>query len=349
MNIEPQEYLDFSQVLLKPKRSTLSSRKEANLLRTFVLPHATISLTGTPIMGSNMDSVSTFEAAKALNKHQLYSVLHKHYPAYRYIEFFKDPLNWDLNFYSMGISDSDLEKYIEVSRQLDHFPNVCVDIANGYSEKFVGFISRLRDKVGSSTAIMAGNVATPEIVEELILKGADIVKVGIGSGSVCTTRSVTGVGVPQFSCAIDCSIAAHGVKGLICSDGGITCPGDVVKALGAGADFVMVGSEFAAHDENIPRTWIKGEKVSVYGMSSSTAMNKHNGGVSDYRASEGRTASIPYRGELESTIKYYLGGLRSGMTYIGAEHIKDISKRATFIKVQNTINTTLSKYTDTIR
>lgn len=339
-----EEYLDFSQVLLKPKRSTLSSRKEAITERTFKLPYCKHSITGIPIMSANMDTVTTFDASRVLSNFGMFSVLHKHYSVNEYVNFYESA-NPDMIFHSMGISDNDIDKYWKIKQELGFFPNVCIDIANGYSEKFVDLVSRFRDIIKEEAVIMAGNVATPEIVEELILRGADIVKVGIGSGAMCTTRHVTGVGVPQFSCAKECSSAAHGVNGHVCSDGGITSPGDVVKALGAGADFVMVGSQFAGHKENTKDV----NDIKIYGMSSSTAMNKYNGGVAEYRSSEGRTASIEYRGNLEDTIKYYLGGLRSGMTYIGASSVKDIPKRATFIKVSNILNELHSKDTITIR
>merc|ERR1711953_1270532 len=217
---------------------------------------------------------------------------------------------------------------------------ICVDVANGYSEAFVNFIRETRSKFPSHT-ILAGNVVTQEMTEQLIMQGADIVKVGIGPGSVCTTRRQTGVGYPQLSAVIECADAAHGLGGRIISDGGCACPGDVSKAFGAGADFVMAGGMFAGHDQSGGDVVEEnGKKFKLfYGMSSSTAMDKHSGGVANYRASEGKTVKIPYRGDLNNTIRDILGGLRSTCTYVGAGKLKELSKRTTFIRVTQQLNT----------
>lgn len=352
MKIEDSIKLDFSDVLIKPKRSTLTSRKDANVSRTFTFKYASRSWTGIPIISANMDTTGTFEIADVLSFNTLVTALHKHYTIdqlYSYI--INKNINYTNNsiFVSVGIGDADWEKYITLKNKLGFWPNLCIDVANGYMEKFSGFCANARNTIGDNAMIMAGNVVSAEMTEELILNGGvDIVKVGIGSGAHCTTRIVAGVGCPQLSAIIECADAAHGLGGHICSDGGISTPGDLVKAFGAGADFVMIGSEFAGHDES------GGEEVYddgvlvgkiTYGMSSSTAMKKHYGKVDEYRSSEGRTSVVPYRGPIEETIKYYVGGLRSGMTYVGAKELKELSKRTTFIRVNRVLNEKYEKET----
>jgi GMP reductase len=217
---------------------------------------------------------------------------------------------------------------------------VCIDVANGYTQSFVDFIKEFRQWY-PDVVLMAGNVVTPEMTEELILAGVDIVKVGIGPGSVCTTRKKTGVGYPQLSAVIECADAAHGLQGHIIADGGCSVPGDVVKAFAAGADFVMLGGMLAGHKEGGASPF--GENK-FYGMSSDTAMDLHNGGVANYRASEGKTVEIPYRGEVKHTMQDILGGLRSACTYVGASELKELSKRATFVRVTQQLNNSLSQY-----
>jgi len=217
---------------------------------------------------------------------------------------------------------------------------VCIDVANGYTQAFVDFVKKFRDKYPSVTLI-AGNVVTPEMTEELILSGVDIVKVGIGPGSVCTTRKMTGIGYPQLSAVIECADAAHGLQGHIIADGGCTVPGDVVKAFAAGADFVMLGGMLAGHKEGGASVFGTNR---FYGMSSDTAMDLHNGGVANYRASEGKTVEIPYRGEVSRTLQEILGGLRSACTYVGASELKHLSKRTTFVRVTQQLNNSLSAY-----
>jgi GMP reductase len=222
----------------------------------------------------------------------------------------------------------------------DKHIKVCIDVANGYTQAFVEFIKKFRERY-PSVILMAGNVVTPEMTEELILAGVDIVKVGIGPGSVCTTRKMTGIGYPQLSAVIECADAAHGLRGHIIADGGCSVPGDIVKAFAAGADFVMLGGMLAGHKEGGASSF--GDNR-FYGMSSDTAMDLHNGGVANYRASEGKTVEIPYRGEVSRTIQDILGGLRSACTYVGASELKELSKRTTFVRVTQQLNETLSAY-----
>ena len=432
MRIENEIKLDFKDVLIRPKRSTLNSRKEVSLERSFAFRNGNAFI-GVPIMAANMDTVGTMEMAEAFYKHKMPVALHKFYTVEQLVSFFKK-IESLYSFYTLGTSDTDLEKFNEVYSILkkyhsqvmnahsgaDHIhclKNVCIDVANGYSEHFNNFIKRFRAKY-PELGIMAGNVVTGEMTEELILSGADIVKIGIGPGSVCTTRKKTGVGYPQLSAIIECADAAHGLGALICGDGGITNSGDVAKAFGAGADFIMCGGMFAGHDEcegeiegrirklkkgvkiseNVvhPQTYasytnfkimVEGEglksysiknedndsfysspspfdlekmistlpeyffettvpqnaKMKFYGMSSEDAMNKHYNGKANYRASEGKTVYVDYKGPVENTVIDILGGLRSACTYTGAKSLKHLSKCTTFIRVSQQLNEVFGK------
>ncbi len=340
MRIEETVRLDFKDVLIRPKRSTLRSRKDVDITREFKFKWSGKTFTGVPVIAANMDGVGTFEMAKKLEEHKLCTALHKHYPLDALIDHFT---NNETNgtWYSIGMVKADQEKLEEfLQKSPNTIDKICVDVANGYSEHFVDFVKQIRDKNPDLT-IMAGNVVTGEMVEELILAGVDVVKVGIGPGSVCTTRKMTGVGYPQLSAIIECADAAHGLGGLICGDGGCTVPGDIAKAFGAGADFIMLGGMLAGHDQSeMDIVEEGGEKfLTFYGMSSDTAMTKHKGGVAEYRASEGKTVKIPYRGDVEGTLQDILGGVRSACTYVGARRLKEISKRTTFIRVSQQLNT----------
>jgi|694.fasta_scaffold05623_22 GMP reductase len=361
--------LDFDNVLIRPKRSTLNSRSEVSLSRNFHFKYSPRELLCTPIMVANMDTVGTFKMARSLGVQGAITCLHKHYSVNEYVAFYTDPsvVNKNLAFYSVGTGAKDIEKLDMVFSQIKKFnfplPNICVDVANGYSEKFVKTVSNIR-KLCDEVVIMAGNVVTPEMTEELIIHGkVDIVKVGIGSGSVCTTRLKTGVGYPQLSAVMECTDAAHGLGGHVCSDGGCKVVGDVCKAFGANSDFVMLGSMFAGTDECegewkyeylveagscAPGFWqpvdpendnIK-RKISLkyYGMSSLDAMNKHHNGVAKYRTAEGKSVTVAYKGPAEYIISDICGGLRSACTYIGADKIKDFGKKTTFILVNDTHN-----------
>lgn len=340
MRIEETVRLDFKDVLIRPKRSTLRSRKDVDITREFQFKWSGKTFKGVPIIAANMDGVGTFQMAQKLEEHKLCTALHKHYPLDDLISHFK---NNETNgtWYSIGMVKADQDKMEEfLKKSPNTIDKICVDVANGYSEHFVDFVKQIRDKNPDLT-IMAGNVVTGEMVEELILAGVDVVKVGIGPGSVCTTRKMTGVGYPQLSAIIECADAAHGLGGLICGDGGCTVPGDIAKAFGAGADFIMLGGMLAGHDQSEMNIIEEGEKkfLTFYGMSSDTAMTKHKGGVAEYRASEGKTVKIPYRGDVEGTLQDILGGVRSACTYVGARRLKEISKRTTFIRVSQQLNT----------
>ena len=342
MRIEDDIKLDFRDVLIRPKRSTLASRKDVNLIRTYEFKHSKFKWSGVPIMASNMDGVGTFEMAKELQQHKLFTCLVKNYTASQWSDNCKN-LRLEDTAISTGTGPKDYERLVVMLTNDPRIQFICIDVANGYSDHFGDFVEKVRKEYPNKT-IIAGNVVTADMTQELILRGADIVKVGIGPGSVCTTRIQTGVGYPQLSAIIECADAAHGLGGHIIADGGCVCPGDVAKAFGAGADFVMLGGMLAGHDEGggqvmEDHTTRPAKKfVEFYGMSSDTAMKKHSGGVAEYRSSEGRTVRIPYRGPVEATILDLLGGLRSACTYVGAETLKNLSKCTTFIRVNRQAN-----------
>ena len=345
MRIEADIKLGFKDVMIRPKRSTLKSRSEVSLNRLFKFLHGSPNWVGVPIMAANMDTVGTFEMASILASFRLFTVIHKHYSLEEWSGFIRSCPEDQLEYVavSTGTSQRDEEKLASILQLSDKLRFICIDVANGYSEHFVQFVKRMRDKY-SGKVIMAGNVVTGEMVEELLLSGADVIKVGIGPGSVCTTRVKTGVGYPQLSAIIECADAAHGLGGQIISDGGCVVPGDIAKAFGGGADFVMMGGMFAGHDESAGELIDnEGQAFKVfYGMSSDTAMQKYAGGVANYRASEGKTVKVKYKGPVEETVKDVLGSIRSTCTYVGARKLKELTKRTTFIRVQEQHNTVFS-------
>ena len=359
MRIEEDIKLDFKDVLFRPKRSALSSRKEVDLERKYTFKHSGKVYHGIPIMASNMDGVGTLTMADELARHKLFTCLVKNYDE---ADIGKSIYGIGTDYFavSTGTSEKDLDRLKRILNAYPEIQYICIDVANGYSEHFGIFVNKIREKYPFKT-IIAGNVVTADMTQELILRGADIVKVGIGPGSVCTTRIQTGVGYPQLSAVIECADAAHGLGAQIISDGGCVCPGDVSKAFGAGADFVMLGGMLAGHDEGggeiieemyelslcqpnsyAPEYEVK-KFVEFYGMSSDTAMNKYHGGVAEYRSSEGRTVRVPYRGPVNKTVLDILGGLRSTCTYVGADCLKNLSKCTTFVRVTQQFNTVFTK------
>ena len=366
MRIETDPKLGYEDVLIRPKRSTLGSRKKVDLTRKFsfrnYLSNTDIHYDGIPIMAANMDGVGTIPMAQSLSSQQLFTCLIKSYDSAELTDVFTTNSNLkESTAMSIGITSPELEKFASVKKEVGtDLKYICVDVANGYSERFVDFISALRDDY-ADVVIIAGNVVTADQTQELLLNGADIIKVGIGPGSVCTTRIKTGVGYPQLSAVIECSDAAHGLNGHIIADGGCVFPGDVVKAFAGGADFVMIGGMLAGHNEGggdvVTKYHNDGEYildkdtnsytpaikpksfVEFYGMSSKTANEKHFGGLKDYRSSEGRTALVPYRGEVEETVQDILGGIRSACTYVGARKLKQLSKCTTFVTTARQYNT----------
>ncbi len=341
MRIESEPKLGFRDVLIRPKRSTLKSRSEVELERTFTFRNSGATWAGVPVIAANMDTVGTFAMTRALSEFRMPVAVHKHYSREDWSRFLADAPDSAVSrcMVSSGAREEDLALVRDILAMDSRLSTVVIDVANGYSEHFVEFVSRVRAEFPRHT-IAAGNVVTGEMVEELLLAGADIIKVGIGPGSVCTTRVKTGVGYPQLSAIIECADAAHGLGGHIIADGGCASPGDVAKAIAAGADFVMIGGMLAGHDESGGEiiTVDGKQRMEFYGMSSRTAMDKYAGGVASYRASEGKRVLVDYRGAAADTVQDILGGLRSCCTYVGAGRLKELSKRTTFILVREQEN-----------
>ncbi|NDB57194.1 GMP reductase [bacterium] len=359
MKINNDLKLDFDDVLLVPQRSQAASRVSVLVDKRYSFYHSDRHWNGTPIIAANMDTTGTLAMAETLKKYMMITCLNKHYNIQDYIS-----KELDINYcwYTMGINNNDIDKLSQLVDKIQNIPNLCIDVANGYTDNFVNFCRKIRDNFGKSPIIMAGNVCTPEMVQELILHGGvDIVKVGIGPGSACTTRLKTGVGYPQLSAIDECSHAAHGLKsddkrlGLICADGGCRTSSDVVKAFAANADFVMIGGMLAGTDECEgeweysyqckigDRIWEQNcnpgydtpkfkKQLTFYGMSSHKAQEKY-GGVKNYRASEGRVKTVSYKGPASNIIEDILGGIRSACAYVGASSLKDLPRCAEFIRV----------------
>lgn len=348
MRIKEDIKLNFDDVLMEPKRSTLSSRRDVDMTRKFTFRNSGKVMNFTPIFASNMDGVGTFSMAKVLQKHQMMTVITKSTT----VEQWREAVGTGLRLQSVSVCtgtnkiwDPEAADYKNMQDVLSSFPDVkmiTIDVANAYHQNFVDFIKQVRDEYPEKV-IVAGNVVTPEMVEELIINGADMVKIGIGPGSVCTTRTMTGIGVPQFSAIVECADAANGVDGHIMADGGCVWPGDIAKAFGGGAHAVMIGGMLAGHDES-EQPVVDG-KVEFYGMSSDRAREKHGKRKDGYRGNEGRWISLPHRGAVEPTVEDILGGVRSSATYIGARRLKDMPKCATFVRVENNINRVYEQYT----
>ena len=341
MRIEEDIKLDYADVLFRPKRSTLASRKDVELKRTYKFKYSKHQWTGTPIIAANMDGVGELGVAESLAQYEMMTCLTKQHD----IKLIKrnsviKKISPHIAL-STGTSDKDYKRLNEILKDFGFFEFICIDIANGYSDHFSKFVRSVREKYPTKT-IIAGNVVTADMTQELVMSGADIVKVGIGPGSVCTTRIQTGVGYPQLSAVIECADAAHGLGAHIIADGGCTCPGDVAKAFGGGADFVMLGGMFAGHEEGGGKKIKKNgsQLIEFYGSSSDTALDKHYGGLSHYRSSEGKKVQLKYRGKIKNTILNILGGVRSSCTYVGAPSLKQLSKCTTFIRVNKQYNDT---------
>ena len=340
MIIEDDIKLDYSDVLIRPKRSTLTSRFDVDMERTYTFYHSRKEWTGVPIMASNMDTTGTFEMHNELSTHGMITCIARHYN--------KSGLKWNETdrknklCVMSGISGTEISEIIGVATTFSDIAFIGLDVANGYTINFVDSIKRLRNEIPNAT-IIAGNVVTADMTAELILAGADIVKVGVGPGSVCTTRIKTGIGYPQLSAVIECADAAHGVGGHIIADGGCNSSGDIVKAFAAGADFVMIGGMLAGHDECDGELIFEDDNpdpigMNFYGMASKTAMDRHGHANREYRGEEGKTVTVPYRGAVRDTVVDILSGVRSGCTYVGANRLKDLTKCATFVKVNSTHN-----------
>lgn len=353
MRIDEQTKLDYEDVLLRPKRSTLNSRKEVSLERTFKFYHSPKVWTGIPIMTANMATCGTFEMAQVLAPYKMITTFHKYYSVEDFQKFFKTFKNPDYVAYTTGIREEDLKKIKQMKKAglMKNFSFICIDVPNGYVARFLEVIKSIR-KEFPEHILIAGNVVTNEIAEEIILQGADIVKVGIGPGSACTTRRMTGVGYPQLSAVIECADAAHGIDskngncGRVIADGGQRFPSCVAKAFCAGADFNMFGSMFSGFEESGGKTIEKnGKKYKEYfGSSSNYAMENFYGKKDIHRASEGRYTLIPHKGDIHIFIQDLLGSLRSTGTYIGARSLREFPKRATFIKVNRQLTSYLESF-----
>ena len=345
MRIERDLKLTFDDVLIRPKRSTLISRSDVNLVREFTFRHTEETWDGVPIVAANMDTTGLFSIAEILQGHKMLTCTQKFYSTKEFSDAWENGVNSEFVAVTCGSTDESFELLKRKMATNKGLKMICIDVANGYREVFLNFVKKVRGAFPEKI-IIAGNVATREMTEALILAGADIVKVGIGPGSVCTTRKVAGVGYPQLSAISECADAAHGLNGHVMSDGGCSSPGDVAKAFAAGADFVMLGGMLAGHDES------GGELIedsgssykSFYGMSSAKAMETHYGEIADHRAPEGKEVRVPYRGPLEITVQSILGGLRSACSYVGARRIKDLPKCTTFIRVSMTTNEVFQKF-----
>jgi len=341
MRIEEDIKLDYADVLFRPKRSTLSSRKDVELKRTYKFKYSNHQWSGIPIIAANMDGVGEIQIAENLAKFEMMTCLTKQHDL-KTIK--RNSVVKEIHQHlilSTGTSNEDYKRLNEIMKECSFFEFICIDIANGYSDHFSKFVGSVREKYPTKT-IIAGNVVTADMTQELVMNGADIVKVGIGPGSVCTTRIQTGVGYPQLSAVIECADAAHGLGAHIIADGGCTCPGDVAKAFGGGGDFVMLGGMFAGHEEGGGKKIKKNgsQFIEFYGSSSDTAITKHYGGLSNYRSSEGKKVQLKYRGKIKDTVQNVLGGLRSSCTYVGAPSLKQLSKCTTFVRVNQQYNDT---------
>ena len=347
MRINYDAKLNFEDVLLQPKRSTLTSRRDVDMTRKFTFRNSGKVMNFTPIFASNMDGVGTFSMAKVLQEHKMMTVITKTTT----IDQWREAVGKGVRLQSVSVCtgtnkvfDNDAEGYRNMQEVLKSFPDVkmiTIDVANAYHQNMVGFVAKVREEYPDKV-IVAGNVVTPEMTEELIINGADVVKIGIGPGSVCTTRTMAGVGVPQFSAILDCADAANGVDGHIMADGGCTQPGDIAKALGGGAHMVMIGGMLAGHNES--EVEVIDGKREFYGMSSDRAREVHGKRKDGYRGNEGRLISLPDRGPVNETVEDILGGVRSACTYIGARRLKDMPKCASFVTTHNVINKVYEKY-----
>ena len=348
MRINYDAKLNFEDVLLQPKRSTLSSRKDVDMTRNFTFRNSGKQMNFLPIFASNMDGVGTFSMAKVLQEYKMMTVITKTTG----IEEWRKAVGNGVRLQSVSVCtgtnvmwDKEAQDWKTMQEVLKSFPDIkmiTVDVANAYHQNMVDFIAKVRDQYPTKI-IVAGNVVTPEMTEELIINGADVVKIGIGPGSVCTTRTMTGVGVPQFSAILDCADAANGVDGHIMADGGCVFPGDIAKAFGGGAHMVMIGGMLAGHDESEQQ--VVDGKIEFYGMSSDRAREKHGQRKDGYRGNEGRLISLPYRGPVKGTVEDILGGVRSACTYIGARRLKDMPKCASFVTTNNVQNQVYERYT----
>lgn len=350
MRLEQDIKCDFNDVLLRPKRSMLKSKNDLTLTRKFTFKYSPYAWEGTPIIASPMDGVGTFSMSKVLQEYKMITAIKGDYSLKEWYTACKE-LNFNYIALKVGTGaafDKDAQDYKKLRAILDEFPDlkmIVVDVANFYLQSSTDFLKLLRDDY-SEHIIMCGNVATADIAEQLIFDGADVVRVGIGPGAICTTRIQAGVGYPQLSAIDECADVVHGIQGHVIGDGGCVYPGDIGKAFGAGADFVMLGTMLAAHNESEEIIDVDG-RIRFWGMSSEAARARHGSRKDLYQSNEGRVVDLPCRGPVSNTVDDIIGGLASTMVYIGARRLKDIPKCATFIRVSNkqTHNRSVEPYT----
>lgn len=335
VKIETDLKLGFDDVLIKPKKSYINSRNDVNLNVNYTFKHSQKTWSGIPIIAANMDTIGTFSMANELQNYNCLTALHK----YIDLDEYDTILNYNHTIITIGETIPD-----DFDKLMLTYDFILVDVANAYRERIVNLIVELRKKFSTKT-IIAGNVCTPEMTEELIFAGADIIKCGIGPGSACTTRKIAGVGHPQLSTILECTETAHRLGAHIIADGGCRFAGDIAKAFGAGADFVMLGGMLAGTNESAgsviseidQSTGILKQYKEFYGMSSQKAQEKYSE-FKNYRASEGKVVKVPYRGKVVNILNEIFGGLRSACTYTNSSELAELSKNTIFYRVRETTN-----------
>lgn len=338
--------LDYKDVLIIPtKQSFVESRKLVSLNVKRKFRYSRQEWHGVPILSSNMDTVSDLNTHNILARRNYMTCFPKHFNKI-WAEKIPDVLKYT-DRYALSCGLKDIEYVEDIILKLQDMGSplkfLCIDIANGHLFNMIELCSNLRIKHPYITLI-AGNVVTASATEDLILDGGvDIVKIGIGNSPICTTRIMTGVGYPQLSAVLECAATARSLKAHIIADGGISSSGDIAKAFVAGADFIMLGSMLAAHEES-PGEMEDGYKL-IYGMSSSIANEKHSGGMMGYKTSEGRIVKVPIKGPLEETLLKIEGGLASACTYVNAKNLDDLHNNGNFVLVNRQFEQSLEQYT----
>lgn len=339
--------LTFDDVCLVPQYNDVPSRTEPDTV-TWLTKNLEV---GMPLVPANMDTVMGLELARVITENGGYPIFHRFAPAQVQIDWV-EKLEGKM-FVSCGINDKS-----DILEILDAKPTgVCIDVAHGHSDRMHRMIDRVKNH-SPNVQVIAGNVCTPMAYQDLVNSGADAVKVGIGPGAACTTRIVTGFGVPQFTAVQECAKIAKKLRVPIIADGGIRGSRDVVLALAAGASTVMIGKLFALTNESaaeklynwngnwVPRdelvhTEISTEilleqsvvKAKYRGQASEDFQNEFYGGLKEKTVAEGTDFWAPVTGSAQDLIDDILGGLRSGLTYGGARNIKELQRKAEFMRV----------------
>lgn len=323
--------ITFDDVLLVPGYNGIRSRQAVTTEVT--LGRVALKI---PVMSSNMDTITGSEMAMAFAKHGGLGILHRFMSIEQNLAEFRRARTAGPVGVSIGVSGDSMERAEAlVAAGADI---LCVDVAHGHSKMVNQTVRALRDRFGDNVCIIAGNVATYAGADYLSAAGADVIKVGIGPGSVCTTRIKTGFGVPQLTAILDCSK----VDRPLIADGGIRNPGDAVKALAAGAACVMLGGMLAGTSETpgatVERTGPDGKPqlFKVFrGMASREAQEDFMGAMADWKTAEGIAIEVPARGPVSNVLADVMGGIRSGMTYCGAKDLKELQRKAQFMEVSH--------------